>query len=782
MKRKIFSKKVMFFSGRKDTIGKEQALIKALNKNKTFYERMIKECREAHASGDLKLYKKLKQQLPLFMVSGSLEGERCVDNVVKYTQVMILDFDKLGEQLKEVRKKIEANPQTMFTMLSPSGDGLKVLVVVDSLIEQHKIAFKQVSSHFEKLTGVKLDASGSDVSRLCYFSYDPDLYWNKDYKVFGVKEQQVTLQKRDTSPIQVTGILSVQIESIERVHDFLEENGLSLTEDRNDWRNVGWAFASIGDYEIGKNLFLKFSQLDKEIYEEEECLKQWGILFNGYKSEGGSITLGTFYYLAKEKGFNLKNEAKELAQFWEFIPKKGDGYELQINRYKLFEFWKLKNFRVYDRNTRAVLVKVEDNLIEEISFEDVKRDLIKHLETNVGFELEYGFTRDQLIEKVMKSIDSLVNKNMYGFLEKANEQEHWDTKSVSSFYFGNGVVNVSSTGVTIEPYSTLEGVIWKSKINPHKLNIDQSEESDFEKFVHRTVDNDPDKIDALESTIGYMLDRYKDPANPRAIVLMDESFELKEAEGGSGKSLIFDAVSQMRNMIKLDGKDYKKHRFSLQNVMMDTEIVFFDDLNPDMDFRHFYPMITTDMNVEKKGKQSFIIPFGRSPKLGISTNYGMGHSTEGSSIRRKFEVEIGHYYSVRHRPIDEFGIEFFSPDWTETNWNNFYLYMFRCLKKFKANGLMEYDRTDMKDKHLRAEIGSVFVEYADGIKRNVEHEMKKLLRKYNRKMNAKIEQRSFNDLLKKYIVMKEIDTRAYREGKRLPWRESNSKAFLMMIE
>ena len=38
--------------------------------------------------------------------------------------------------------------------------------------------FEVMRSHFEKCTGVKIDISGSDIGRLFFTSYDPELYIN----------------------------------------------------------------------------------------------------------------------------------------------------------------------------------------------------------------------------------------------------------------------------------------------------------------------------------------------------------------------------------------------------------------------------------------------------------------------------------------------------------------------------------------------------------------------------------------------------------------------------
>lgn len=61
---------------------------------------------------------------------------------------------------------------------------------------------------------------------------------------------------------------------------------------------------------------------------------------------------------------------------------------------------------------------------------------------------------------------------------------------------------------------------------------------------------------SLMAAIGYLLHQYKDPANPKIIVLIDQIIGEEETHnGGTGKSLLFKALSYMRNMVELSGKE-----------------------------------------------------------------------------------------------------------------------------------------------------------------------------------------------------------------------------------
>jgi hypothetical protein len=70
------------------------------------------------------------------------------------------------------------------SFVSPSGNGLKIFVKVSSNKEQHKETFLKLQRYFEELLTVEIDKSGKDITRLCFMSFDPELYLNENSEVF----------------------------------------------------------------------------------------------------------------------------------------------------------------------------------------------------------------------------------------------------------------------------------------------------------------------------------------------------------------------------------------------------------------------------------------------------------------------------------------------------------------------------------------------------------------------------------------------------------------------
>jgi hypothetical protein len=113
-----------------------------------------------------------------------------------YSGVVVIDIDDIPfESLQKYKDKICQDWHTAACFVSPSF-GLKVLFVTDNKQEDHKYTFEYIRRYFYNNYRIQIDKSGKDVSRLCFISYDKDLYFNNDYKLF---KCNVPKMKRDES-------------------------------------------------------------------------------------------------------------------------------------------------------------------------------------------------------------------------------------------------------------------------------------------------------------------------------------------------------------------------------------------------------------------------------------------------------------------------------------------------------------------------------------------------------------------------------------------------------
>jgi flagellar biosynthesis GTPase FlhF len=146
--------------------------------------------RKSLLENKLEAYNKAKKSLPAFTPSGKFIDGRKVELLAEYSNFMILDIDKLEpEALQKAIELVKNCEFTYASFISPSGNGLKILVKTDNLKTEHKETFLLIQTHYETLLNLEIDKSGKDISRLCFYSHDENLYLNEDSKVFKIQNE-----------------------------------------------------------------------------------------------------------------------------------------------------------------------------------------------------------------------------------------------------------------------------------------------------------------------------------------------------------------------------------------------------------------------------------------------------------------------------------------------------------------------------------------------------------------------------------------------------------------
>lgn len=197
---------------------------------------------------DPEAYSKEKLSLPFFLMAGTF-SERKKTGFLKPSGYIILDIDGLPvDQLSEIRARIESDQHTAICFLSPSGVGLKVAFKVSiSNDAECKAAFATISEYFNSKYQIELDSSGKDISRACFVSFDPDIYYNPDAVEF-----QYSVAAREPEPpakIQAAVILAEQLKADRRAAD-LEEldkpfNTVTDAERSGDESNFAYALMEL---------------------------------------------------------------------------------------------------------------------------------------------------------------------------------------------------------------------------------------------------------------------------------------------------------------------------------------------------------------------------------------------------------------------------------------------------------------------------------------------------------------------------------------------------------
>lgn len=210
------------------------------------YKEQVEAIRKLIAEGQDKEADKLKKQLPAFTPSGTFDNGRKAELLTQYSGFVILDLDKLSpEDLEKAKSLVALAPYTFAAFISPSGNGLKIIVPVNSTAEHHKLAFQQVSDYYEQALQLVVDPSGKDVSRLCFMSYDPDCYRNINAEPFNVnietaaqeppKKEKPKAEQEPTKPTEGSSDDTDWLELFGKCVDFTDRKANYTEGNRNNY-------------------------------------------------------------------------------------------------------------------------------------------------------------------------------------------------------------------------------------------------------------------------------------------------------------------------------------------------------------------------------------------------------------------------------------------------------------------------------------------------------------------------------------------------------------------
>ncbi len=102
---------------------------------------------------------------------------------------MLFDADHIPDHAT-FRQQLTTDPDIFFHFTSPSGDGEKFAVQLDTVVTDegtYRATYVDISDHFKEKYGIKLDST-SDPARTCFFSYDPNLHVNYESTRMGITE------------------------------------------------------------------------------------------------------------------------------------------------------------------------------------------------------------------------------------------------------------------------------------------------------------------------------------------------------------------------------------------------------------------------------------------------------------------------------------------------------------------------------------------------------------------------------------------------------------------
>ena len=297
-----------------------------------YFKPQIQKARNCLQKGDQQGYNKIKNTLHAVTFCGTFANHRNAEECRLYNNLLVIDIDKIkDEDIAYVEDSLREDPYIADFWKSPSGLGFKGLahlhydVTFDNmdLSNKHKIAFRSLFEYLLATYGIELDKSGSDISRLCFMSWDPHIVIKDVAKAFDIK----TLNKEVLSNKNLThthtaiscknlnwnDILGKSTDYIEHqnyrfklnsIYKKLKKRNLSITDTYENWIKVAYAIASNLHPEIGRKIFLQLCELDGINHDATRSEK---LIFDAYQKHKGRVGFGTIIYLAKQKGIELNS-------------------------------------------------------------------------------------------------------------------------------------------------------------------------------------------------------------------------------------------------------------------------------------------------------------------------------------------------------------------------------------------------------------------------------------------------------------------------------------------
>ena len=662
----------------------------------------------------------IKKDLPAICFSGEF-NKRQDSSLVNHSGLICLDFDNFesDSKLKKRRKELEQDKYSFAVFTSPSGNGLKVIVKIPRDPDKHRNYFHALENYYDC---EYFDTTCKNISRVCYESYDPKIHINEK------SSEWTKLIEEDHEHINKdTGRITIKVDDQDEIVRRLTlwwQNNYGMTEgERNN--NAYILASAFNDFGVNRDIalfILKRFQMkgfpENEINAVINSAYQHGHKFNTKffedkdrvnsvrdkiragvsKKEIRSqlIDAGVEGEVADAVISEKENESNTL-KFWN----KNDRGVVSVIHFMFKAFLHdLGYFRYYPNGgNNFIFVKIRSNIVDNATEENIKDDVLKHLEQLDDLTI-YNYFADKT-RFFKEDFLTMIDAKDIPFLH--------DTKYECYIYYRNCAVKVERKDISVVQYENLGGYIWKDQIIDREFMLCDSTTCDYKTFLSNICNSDEERIDSVRSTIGFLLHGHKDKSFCPAIIVNDEVIS-DNPEGGTGKGLLIQGISEMKKNILINGKEFSFDKsFAYQLVSADTQVLTFDDVRKNFNFENLFSVITEGITLEKKNKDAIKIPYARSPKIVITTNYAI--KGKGSSFeRRKWELELTRHYHSGFTPYDEFKRLLFD-DWDENEWCRFDNYMINNIKYYMQRGFVKSKFKNLSTRKFIAETNHDFYEW-----------------------------------------------------------------------
>ena len=250
-------------------------------------------------------YDQAQRSLAVFTPAGVFT-RRANARLTEASGLVHFDFDH-PPNLAQAKVRFTEDPWIVYAFVSPSGDGLKVAVWADGIVDDrtYKHAWGTVLAYFERTypdLAVANDKACKEIARLCFVSHDPALYSNPDARLYVVPPYQ--------EPARSPNRLAQPARPIPSRWPLVRASRPAWkmpcrripADDYDTWLRVGMALHASGEA-WARAVWDTWSQRSDK-YDPPMQQQKWG----SFTADGG-VNLATLFHLAKQYGYTPPREA-----------------------------------------------------------------------------------------------------------------------------------------------------------------------------------------------------------------------------------------------------------------------------------------------------------------------------------------------------------------------------------------------------------------------------------------------------------------------------------------
>jgi hypothetical protein len=243
-----------------------------------------------------------KRALPVATLSG-IFSERKSAAIEQHSGLLQIDLDHL-QNPTHTRNLLGLDPHIIASFLSPSGKGVKGIMVIPADISGHRRAFEAAQIYMGEVYDLAIDKATKDVARACYVSFDPQLRMNPSAKPLDVEKWapkgKAPRKEKKREFVARSDEASILASALKHLSAY----------DYEQWIRMGMALkaSELSDSDAYA-LWDAWSSSAENYSGPQDTAHRW----RGFRADGG-VSTGSLISAAKEQGWTPPGRGPEPAR------------------------------------------------------------------------------------------------------------------------------------------------------------------------------------------------------------------------------------------------------------------------------------------------------------------------------------------------------------------------------------------------------------------------------------------------------------------------------------